>query len=359
MPRIVLDMMDRRPVWAMPAWVPEELRAALPPGWDLVVVEAETDGSGDGAGRIDPAVLRAVEGAEAYFGYGIPEALLEAGASLRWVHSGAAGVGRSLTPTMLSSPVIFTNSAGVHASPIAETVLAMILYFGRGLDFAVEGQRRAEWWQSPYYDPDAPLRELSESTVGIVGYGGIGREVARRVASLGARVIGLRRRSAAREGKADLLPVDGGGSLAHRVHVLEGPEGLDELLRESDVVVLAAPETKETRGLIGAAELARMKPGALVVNVGRGKLVDEAALSSALSEGKLRGAGLDVFATEPLPPEHALWRLNNVILTPHVSAVTRSFWRRETDLILRNLRRLLEGAPVAEWENVVDKRAGY
>jgi phosphoglycerate dehydrogenase-like enzyme len=136
-------------------------------------------------------------------------------------------------------------------------------------------------------------------------------------------------------------------------------EGLERLLAESDVVVLSAPETPETRGLLGAAELSLMKLGALLVNVARGRLVDEAALVRVLSEGRLRGAGLDVFIEEPLPAGHALWGLPNVLLTPHVSGVTRGFWRRETDLIVENLARFLAGAPAAEWKNVVDKRAGY
>jgi phosphoglycerate dehydrogenase-like enzyme len=357
MPSVVLDMMDRRPVWAMPDWVPAELRAALPVGWRLVVIPTDTDGSGDGAGRLAPDVVEAVREADAYFGFGIPEALLEAGPKLRWVHTGAAGVANSLTPKMLESPVVFTNSARVHGPPIAETVLAMILYFGRGLDFAVEGQRRGAWWTAPYYDETSPLRELSDSTIGIVGYGGIGREVARRVASLGAHVIALARRP--ERAVEDLVPVQGGGSLGEHVRVVTGRAGLERLLAESDAVVLSAPETRETQGLLGSAELALMKPGALVVNVSRGKVVDESALVLALSERRLRGAGLDVFAQEPLPAEHPLWRLPNVLLTPHVSAVTRGFWRRETDLILANLARFLDGRPSGEWDNVVDKRAGY
>ncbi len=358
MPRAVLDMMDRRPVWAMPEWVPVQIRDALPSDWELVVLDEETDGSGDGAARMAPAVLDAVQGAAVYFGYGIPEALLEAGAGLRWVHTGAAGVGKSLTPKMLASPVVFTNSAGVHAPPIAETALAMILFFGRGLDFAIEGQRRSEWSSDPYWAAGAPLRELSDSTVGIVGFGGIGKELARRVASLGARVIGLKRRPPL-AGEANLEPVGGGGVLGSGIELVHGDAGLDAILRESDVVVIAAPDTPETRGMIDAEALSRMKPGALLINVARGKLVDQAALVQALSEGRLRGAGLDVFEKEPLPPEHPLWQLPNVVLTPHVSAVTGGFWRRETELIVRNLRRHISGAPLEEWENVVDKQAGY
>ena len=358
MRRAVLDMADRRPAWAMPAWVPAELETALPAGWELVVIEEETSGAGDGASRVHPAVVEAVRGAEIYFGYGIPEALLEAGPSLRWVHSGAAGVAKSLTPGMLQSPVIFTNSARVHAPPIAETVLGMILFFGRGLDYAVEGKRRGEWWQDPFYAPDTALRELAGSTVGIVGFGGIGSEVARRVASLGARVVALKRR-AANAGEDALTAVAGGGSLAGLIRIVHGEVGLAALLGESDVVVVSAPETPDTRGLLGARELARMKRGALLINVARGKIVDEQALAQALGEGRLRGAGLDVFAEEPLPGDSPFWRLPNVLITPHVSGVTTGFWRRETDLIRRNLVRYLGGAPPAEWENVVDKRAGY
>jgi len=356
MRRAVLDMMDRRPIWAMPPWVPDEIRAALPPGWDLVVIQEETSGAGDGASRLHPAVLEAIGDAEIYFGYGIPEALLDAAPTLRWVHTGAAGVAKSLTPKMLASSLVLTNSAAVHAPPMAETVLAMILYFGRGLDFAVEAQSRGEWSTSRYYEADAPLRELADSTVGIVGYGGIGREVARRVASLGARVLALRRRP---RGADALTPVAGGGTLSDRVELLLGREGLDRLLAESDVVVVSAPETADTRGLLGAAELARMKLGALLVNVARGRLVDEEALVRALAEGRLRGAGLDVFVEEPLPEGHPLWRLHNVLLTPHVSGVTRGFWRRETDLILANLGCYLADAPLDRWQNVVDKAAGY
>jgi phosphoglycerate dehydrogenase-like enzyme len=356
--RAILDMADRRPSWAMPVWVPEEIRAALPPDWELVVIEEETSGAGDGASRVHPSVLAAVPTAEIYFGYGIPAALLEAGPELRWVHSGAAGVAKSLTPAMLESPVIFTNSAVVHGPPIAETVLAMILFFGRGLDYAGEGKRRSAWWQEPFYSADTPLAELASSTVGLIGFGGIGKEIARRVASLGARVIALKRTPPA-QAENELTPVFGGGALAEHIRIVRGPIGLDALLRESDVVVVTAPETPDTRGMLGAKELELLKQGALVINVSRGRLIDEPALLAALAQRRLRGAGLDVFAEEPLPSDHPLWRLPNVLITPHVSGVTRGFWRRETDLILRNLGRYLRGAPSGEWENVVDKRAGY
>lgn len=345
-------------MWAMPTWVPEELREALPSDWELVVIDDPTDGSGDGAARVSPEVLAAVREAEVYFGYGIPPEVLEAGPGLAWVHSGAAGVGGSLHDTMKSSDVVFTNSAGIHAPPMAETVLGMILFFARGIDYAVVSQRRGGWSTDPFYDAAVPPFELAASTVGIVGFGGIGREVARRVAALGARVIAVKRTPPA-VGEADLTPVAGGGDLGGRIELLHGDDGLDAVLGQSDIVVLAAPDTPETRGSIDRAAFARMRPGALLINVARGSLVDEEALLEALRSGHLRGAGLDVFAREPLPDGHPLWSLDNVLVTPHVSAVTPGFWRRETDLIVRNLERHVTGAPHSDWENVVDKHAGY
>ncbi|MDZ7780159.1 MAG: D-2-hydroxyacid dehydrogenase [Gemmatimonadota bacterium] len=356
--RAVLDMMDRRPVWAMPDWVPDAIRNALPGAWELVVIEEPTDGSGDGAARVSPRVLEAVGTAEIYFGYGIPPELLEAGPGLRWVHSGAAGVGSSLHETMRARDVVFTNSAGIHAPPMAETVLGMILHFTRGLDFAVANQRRGCWSTDPFYNGSVPPTELSEATVGIVGFGGIGREVARRVAALGAHVVAAKR-TPPTSSDGELESVAGGGSVGRRIELVHGATGRDTVLRESDVVVLAAPDTPETRDLIDAEALSRMKAGAVLINVGRGRLVVEEALVDALRTGHLRGAGLDVFRTEPLPEGHPLWSFEQVLVTPHVSAVTPGYWKRETDLILENLRHYIAGSPPEEWANVVDKRAGY
>lgn len=356
MPRAILDMMDLRSAWAMPAWVPDRVREAFGKDWDLFVVEDETDGSGDGSSRLSPGLLEAVPSAEVYFGFGIPSELLEVGERLRWVHSGAAGVGSSLTSRMMDSPVVFTNSAGVHAPPMAETVLGMILYFLRGLDFAVRSQREGLWTTDPYFADGGTLRELSDCTVGIVGFGGIGREVARRVAALGARVIGVKRTPPAGGGGEDLETLAGGGHLGSRVELGHGPDGLDAVLSKSEVVVVCAPETPETRGMLNAEALARLKDGAVFVNVARGKLVDEDALARELRSGRIRGAGLDVFAQEPLPEGHPFWSLPNVLLTPHVSAVTRGFWKRETALIVENVRRYRAGEPLL---NTVDKAAGY
>ena len=347
MPKIVLDLNDRRPAWSMPSWVPDEIRRALPLGWELHVMATDADGSGDGMANLDPALLEAAREAEIYLGYGVPAALLREGKGLRWVHSGAAGVRGSLTPEMLSSRVLFTNSKGIHGPPMADTALGMILHFSRGFDFGIAAKARGRWEKDAFYAADNPLVEVAFSTVGVFGFGGIGREVGRRVAALGARVLAFDRGPEAFEAS---------GSSLQGVEPLHGPHGFHRLLTESDFLVITAPETPETRGVFDAAALSRMKPGATLLNISRGRLVEEAALVSALTDGRLRGAGLDVFWEEPLPEGHPLWTLPNVLILPHVSAVSRHFWRREADLILENLRRYLNGEGLL---NLVDKEAGF
>jgi phosphoglycerate dehydrogenase-like enzyme len=343
--RLVMDLRERRPVWDIPDWAVAEIRAELPHGWEMIEIESAADGRGDG-GAPSSEVLEAIEDAEIYMGYGFPPPLFDAahrdgGTKLRWVHSGAAGVGGSLHDGMAASSIVLTNSAGVHAVPMSETLLAMILYFARGLDLAVDAQRRGEWDKRPFEAEDTPVRELADATVGILGFGGIGRELARRATALGMRVLALKRRPAEAPPGVDLL---------------FGAQGMDRLLRESDYVAITLPETAATRDLIGADEIGRMRGEAVLLNVGRGRVVDEDALVRALAEGRLRGAGLDVFRREPLPQDSPLWKAPNVLVLPHVSATTQRFWRRQTDLIVNNLRRYLRGEGL---RNTVDKRAGY
>jgi phosphoglycerate dehydrogenase-like enzyme len=348
MRRLVLNMADKRPVWAMPAWAEAEIRAALPPGWEVVALRAPVSGEGDGggAGGVTEQALAAVAGAEVYMGMGLPRAIFLAAstgpeARMRWVHTGSAGVGAALFPEMRASPVLLTNSAGVMGPPMAETVMAMVLYFARGFDLALESARRREWIKDAIYESDSPVREIGDATMGVVGYGGVGREVARRARALGMRVLATRRAPAGAQGE---------------IEVLSGDEGLRRLLAESDYVALTVPATPETAGLIGRAQLALMKPTSVLINVARGSIVDESALIEALRARRLRGAGLDVFAREPLPSDSPLWTMPNVLITPHVSAVSPGYWRRETDLIVENLRRYLAGR---ELLNVVHKERGY
>lgn len=340
---LVLDMNDRRPIWARPDWVAEELRDALPGDWALAVMDTPTEGTGDGSARAHPAVLEAVADARIYMGFGIAEEVVQRGSRLEWIHTGSAGVGSSLTPSLVAGDLVFTNSAGIHGPPMAEAILGMILHFTRGFDFAVRSQVERRWETGPFYAAEAPIRELSALTVGIVGLGGVGAEAATRLVALGSRVIGLRRTA---------------GAGPEGVEVEVGEAGFDRLLRASDVIVVTAPETPETRGLLDAGAFARMKQGAVVVNVARGSIIDEEALIAALRSGRVRGAGLDVVASEPLSADSPLWSLDRVLITPHVSPVTRGFWRRETDLVLHNLRAFLEGR-LDEMRNRVDVTAGY
>lgn len=334
--------MDRRPIWALPDRARERIVAAVPADWTVKFMETPADGSGDGVQRAPPELLNAVASARVYMGYGIPEQVLEAGPGLEWVHSGAAGVGSSLGPAMLSRDILFTNSAGIHAEPMSETVLAMIFHFVRGLDMAVRAQREGRWSAPSYWAADAPVTEVGGATVGIVGYGGIGRAVARKMTALGSRVLAVRRHDVAVRPKA--------------VEVVAGEEGLNQVITRSDYLVLAVPETPSTRDMISRERLATMKPGAVLINVARGRLVDEEALLDALNTGRLRGAGLDVFRKEPLPDGHPFYSHPRVIMTPHVSATTRRFWDRETDLITDNIGRFVRGHPL---RNLVDKQAGY
>ena len=314
----------------------------MPADWTVKFMETPADGSGDGMQRAPPELLEAVRGARVYMGYGIPAEVLEAGPGIEWVHSGAAGVGSSLGPEMLSSEVLFTNSAGIHAEPMSETVLAMIFHFARGLDLAVRAQREGRWSARSYWAADAPVTEVGGATVGIVGYGGIGRAVARKAAALGCRVRAVRKRRAS-----------GGGD---GVEVVAGEDGLNHVLSWSDYLVLTVPETGDTRGMMTPERLFAMKPGAVLINVARGRLLDEDALLEALNSGHLRGAGLDVFREEPLPGGHPFYAHPKVVMTPHVSATTRRFWDRETDLITDNIGRFVRGEPL---RNLVDKDAGY
>ena len=339
--RIVFNLRERRPIWSAPEWALDEIHAALRGDWELVAIAGPADGTGDGGG-VAAEVLDAIRGAEIYLGWGVPrDVFLAAGDSLRWAHSASAGVGGALYPEMRDSEVILTNSAGTHAEPIADTVLAMIAFFARGLDWAVHAQAERRWNKAPFDAADSPIRELAESTVGLLGLGGIGRAVAKRASALGMRVVATRRSRA--EGPPG-------------VEVVTGDGALDRLLSISDYLVVTVPRTAETEGMVGARKLARLPRHAVVINVSRGDVVDERALADALGSGALRGAGLDVFEREPLPAESPLWGLPNALVLPHVSGTSHRFWRRETDLIVGNLRRYLAGEPLL---NTVDKQAGY
>ena len=344
MPELLIWMYSTsQPHWSMPAGSVARVREAMGEEWTVRTIEHEIDATGDGPPATPEPVLEGIGEAEVYFGFGIArDAFREAG-RLRWVHSGAAGVGGSLFPEMMESEVRLTNSAGIYAEPMADQALAMMLYFTRALDGAVAGMRGREWRREAIVGPGGGVTELAGAVVGILGYGGIGRALGRRASALGMRVWALRRREPT-------------GEQPEEVEWISGASGLEELLRGSDYVVVTVPETSETTGLIGERELTLMPRSAVLINVARGRILDEEALAAALRAGRLRGAGLDVFREEPLPHDSPLWELDNVLITPHIGGTSQRFWDRQTELMTRNIGNYLAGLPL---ENLVDKRRGY
>jgi phosphoglycerate dehydrogenase-like enzyme len=272
--------------------------------------------------------------------------LLARAPRLAWVHSASAGVERALTPTARSRGIVITNARGVFSRPIAEYVMMMILAVSRKLPGLLELQRERTW---------QPLEgtELRDVTVGIVGLGSIGRAVGALATAFGCRVVATRRRPEAGSAARAEEELSFGEAMLDRVG---GPETLPALLAESDFVVLAAPLTAETENMIDAATLAAMKPGSWLINVARGRLVDERALLRALRDGPMGGAILDTFRDEPLQPGSPFYDLPNVIVTPHTSWSSARVLDRSVELFSDNLRRFAAGEPLL---NIVDPTQGY
>lgn len=289
----------------------------------------------------DEATLASIPPAEVAFSSRITPAHLAAAPQLRWVHSPAAGVGAMLFPQMIESAVLMTNSRGNSSTTIAEHVIAVTLALLRDLSLAWRRQRERVWAQNEF-DAGVSMRTLRGARVLIVGLGSIGAETARLASAFGAEVIGIKRRPGSE-------PVEG-------VRAVIGPDALGSELPLADVVVLSAPQTSETWHLIGQRELEAMKKGAVLVNVSRGKLVDEAALVRALDRGGLGGAALDVFEHEPLTQDSPLWARPDVLITPHVSGFHAGYWPEATRMFAENLERFEAGQPLL---NLVDKKAGY
>ncbi len=261
-----------------------------------------------------------------------------AASRLRWIQSPAAGVASLLFPALRDSQVILTNARGIHGDAMAEHVIGLAIVLFRQIHVAVRDQVRHAW----HKPPQAAFRMLRGRVMGVVGLGSIGTALAERAAALGMDVIAVRRR------------IDVPRPAC--VSAIYTPSALATVLGQSDVVVLTAPLTGDTRGLIGTAELREMRPGAILINVARGKLVREGELAAELSRGTIAGAALDVFEHEPLSPDSPLWDRPNVVITPHTSAFRDDYWTLAVDLLASNLRRFERGETLA---NLVDKHAGY
>lgn len=294
---------------------------------------AEKKGDGSGKEQLDLLLRQA----EVLYGWihHFPRNLPERVSRLKWIQTMTAGVDQ-LPAEILKSGIRISNTSGIHGATMGEVVLEMMLMFVKDAPACLQMKQERQWRR---YKP----KLLRGQTAGILGLGAVGREIARLCKAFGMNVTGIRRSG----GSGSPLPE------ADRVYP---PGQLQELLAESDFVVLALPLTKETRGLIGEKELRGMKPGAYLINVARGAIVDEPALIRALEEKWIAGAGLDVFAMEPLPPESRIYELPNVIFSPHISGEMPDYEARATEVFCENLRRYLAGEPFV---HEVDREKEY
>ena len=305
-----------------PEWLARISQAAP----ELDIINAATDGE----------ALDAIGDAEALCGHITPE-LLAAGRRLRWIQATRIGLERYMFPELVESDVALTNTRGMLGDVVADHAFSLVLCLARQLHVYVRRQLERRWEKS------TPLVDLPNATLGIIGLGGIGSEVAKRGAGFGMRIIAVDpRRKDKPEEVAELWPID----------------RLGDLLEASDFVVICAPHTPETVKMIRAEQLRRMKSTAYLINVGRGPIVDMDDLAAALQQGVIAGAGLDVFDPEPLPPDHPLWGLPNMVITPHAASgcPNNKVAERRLQMIVENVRRFVDGRPL---RNLVEKDKWY
>ena len=271
---------------------------------------------------------------------------------LKWVQLLSAGADHALS-SLNNGSFAMTTASGIHATPIAEYTIASMLAYAHKLHILIRAQLRHDWMRSGGLR--GSIDELSGKTMGIIGYGSIGRETARMGKALGMRVLALKRDPSIHR---DLgwCPAGLGDPEGNIPEKFYGPDECGAILSESDYVSVTLPLTEHTRQFIGRKEIVAMRPGAFIVNIGRGGVIDENALIEALRSEKIGGAGLDVFEQEPLPKESALWDLENVILTPHMSGGNRGYMDRACELFADNLKLFAAGKPLL---NLIDKQLGY
>ena len=316
--KILISIQQPVPQWQIPAAGVDTLRARFP---HLTFIHATTaEQRAAGLRECDAAYTWILDAAEA-----------AAAPKLRWVHTSAVAVETLCLPELFARGIAVSNTRGVQAVPIAEHVMAVTLALARQIPFVIENQQRSRWAQNEFVGERLPWL-LHGKTLGLIGVGTIGSEIAKRAEAFGMKVIALRRRPAY-------------GVIGH-VERVYGPDQLAEFLGHCHVLVIAAPLTPETLGMMGAAQFARLPQGAVVINVGRAKIVDTGALIAALTSGHLGGASLDVFPQEPLPAEHPLWKTPNVILTPHTSGFRQGHWDDVVQLFGDNIERWLRGEPL-------------
>lgn len=327
--KLVIVVHHHFDLWNVPAWFPEQLRTEFPQ------IEVTDRSNYDG-------VEEQLRDAEIAFAFSLRPEQFRCAQKLRWIHAPTAAVHQLLFPELVNSDVILTNAHEVHGPVVAEHVIALIFALAKKIPQAVRLQQKRSWGQDAMWNDGPRPSEIAGATLGLIGLGSIGRRVARIALALGMRVIAVREHPEKEKPEG--------------VAAVYTPPQLNELLSQSDYVVVAAPLTDATRGLINADRLGAMKPDAYLINVGRGPQVDEAALAGALRSHRIAGAALDVFEHEPLPADSPLWQLENLLITPHTAGLTEKLWQRHYELFSENLRRYRAHEPLLF---VVDKHKGY
>jgi phosphoglycerate dehydrogenase-like enzyme len=326
--KIAILLHDQFEMWRPPAWFIEKLHADFP----------ETEITYSAQKRDDAEALR---GADVLIGWSLSPEQLRAATSLRWIYSITAAVDQFLYPELISSNLAISNAGRVHGPVVAEHAIAMLLALAKRLPSAVRYQDRRKWAMEAIWNESPRPREIRGSALVVIGLGSIGAEVASMAAALKINVIGVREHP------------ERGAAGANEV---VGYDALDSAIARADFVVLATPLTPRTRHLIDARRLQHFKPTAFLINVSRGALVDEGALVKALRDRKIAGAALDVFEQEPLSRWSPLWKMPQVLITPHTAFLTENVWQRHYEVFTTNLRRFLVGQPL---EGVVDMKRGY
>ena len=326
--KIAILLHDEFEMWRSPAWFVEKLRAEFPDTEVLYSSQKRDD-------------AQALNGADVLIGWSLAPEQLRAAKSLRWIYSITAAVDQFLYPELISSNVALTNAGSVHGPVVAEHAIAMLLALAKRLPSAMRYQGRRKWAMEAIWNEQPRPREVRGATLLVIGLGSIGAEVAQMAAALKMCVIGVREHP------------ERGTAGAHEV---VGYEALDSALGQADFVALAAPLTPRTRHLIDARRLGLFKPGAFLINISRGALVEEAALVRALRDRRIAGAALDVFEQEPLSRWSPLWKMPQVLITPHTAFLTENVWHRHYEVFAANMKRYVAGQPL---EGVVDKKRGY
>jgi phosphoglycerate dehydrogenase-like enzyme len=326
--KIAILLHDEFEMWRPPPWFMEKMRTDFP----------QTEVLYSAKKRDDEETLR---GADVMIGWSLPPDQLRAAKSLRWIYSITAAIDQFLYPELIASEITLTNAGRVHGPVVAEHAIAVLLAMAKRLPSAVRYQERRKWEMEAIWKEQPRPREVRGANLLVIGLGSIGAEVASMAAALKMHVIGVREHP------------ERGTAGANEV---VGYDALDSVISRADFLVLAAPLTERTRHLIDARRLQIFKPSAFLINVSRGALVDEAALVKALRDRRIAGAALDVFEQEPLSRWSPLWKMPQVLITPHTAFLTENVWHRHYEVFAENLKRFLAGQPL---EGVIDLKRGY